>query len=191
MGEFAANICSALTGGARNSLLEQLQRNSILNEISTDQFSNQSNDYEVLTYIESKLTKFKIRKIGIFPQFTNMYIVDSVSAKMGNGRETLLDLDRNHSEICKFSGANESAYDAVGPNIKSMGERARDHTARCEHVRGGNSELQASHPVSYANDIGGAVPSRIASPRQKTPVNVPERWNTFFGRETLMSEISD
>lgn len=72
VGEFAANICSALTGGARNSLLEQLQRNSILNEISTDQFSNQSNDYEVLTYIESKLTKFKIRKIGIFPQFTNM-----------------------------------------------------------------------------------------------------------------------
>lgn len=138
MGEFAANICSALTGGARNSLLEQLQRNSILNEISTDQFSNQSNDYEVLTYIESKLTKFKIRKIGIFPQFTNMYIVDSVSAKMGNGRETLLDLDRNHSEICKFSGANDLAYDAVGPNIKSMGERARDHTARCEHVRGGN-----------------------------------------------------
>ena len=33
LGDFAANICSALTGEAKNSLLEQLQRNSILNEI--------------------------------------------------------------------------------------------------------------------------------------------------------------
>ena len=73
VGEFAANICSALTGGARNSLLEQLQRNSILNKISTDQFSIQSNDYEVLTYIESKLTKLTVhKKINIFPQVTNM-----------------------------------------------------------------------------------------------------------------------
>ena len=77
VGEFAANVCSALTGGARNSLLEQLQRNSILNELSTDQFSNQSIDYEVLTYIESKLTKLKIRKIAVVPQFTKMVCVQS------------------------------------------------------------------------------------------------------------------
>ena len=100
VGQFAANICSALTGGARNSLLEHSQRNSILIEISTDQSSNQSNDYEVLTYIETKMTKLKIHTISLIPQFTNMvcgpkliwrdrrrklwYILDSVSAKLGN-----------------------------------------------------------------------------------------------------------
>ena len=62
LGDFAANICSALTGEAKNSLLEQLQRNSILNEISTDQLSNQMNDYEVLTYYETRMTKLIIRK---------------------------------------------------------------------------------------------------------------------------------
>ena len=69
--KFAADICCGLTGHARNPLLKQLQRNSILNEVSTDQFSNQSNDYEVLTYVETKLTKLKIRHISFIPQMTN------------------------------------------------------------------------------------------------------------------------
>ena len=64
--------------------------------------------------------------------------MDSVSAKLGNGRETPLDLDRNHSEICKFSGANDPAYDAVGENIKSMAKRAREHQAVCPHDQRGN-----------------------------------------------------
>ena len=64
--------------------------------------------------------------------------MDSVSARLENGRETSLDLDRNHSEICKFSGADDRAYTAVGENIKAMAERARDHPVRCKHDQRGN-----------------------------------------------------
>ena len=37
--DFVANVCSSLTGNSKNSLLKQLQRKSVLNEMLNDQFS--------------------------------------------------------------------------------------------------------------------------------------------------------
>ena len=51
--ESAAKFCSALTGQTRNSLLQTLTKNSLLNEVSEDQFRPQLNDYEVLSYMET------------------------------------------------------------------------------------------------------------------------------------------
>ena len=52
--EFAATLSSALTGHTRNSLLQTLNRHSLLNEISSAQFQSQCEDYEVLTYFETQ-----------------------------------------------------------------------------------------------------------------------------------------
>ena len=52
--EFAARFSSALTGHTRNSLLQTLTRQSLLNEISSAQFQSQREDYEALTYFETQ-----------------------------------------------------------------------------------------------------------------------------------------
>ena len=80
--DLVANICSGLTGGSRNSLLKQLERNSILREISTEQFGPQIENYDILTYFETKLTKVVIGKVAFFPQITSM-VRPSVSCPHG------------------------------------------------------------------------------------------------------------
>ena len=61
------------------------------------------------------------------------YIVDKKSAKLGSSRETHRGLDRNHSDICKFSRPEDPVYLAVGPKLRNMAENARSHYARCDH----------------------------------------------------------
>ena len=63
--ESAAKFCSALTGQTRNSLLQTLTKHSLLNEVSTDQFRPQLNDYEVLTYIET--LKMNVKNLRYLP----------------------------------------------------------------------------------------------------------------------------
>ncbi len=63
--ESAAKFCSALTGRARNSLLQTLTKHSLLNEVSKDQFRPQLNDYEVLTYMETQ--KMSVRRLRHLP----------------------------------------------------------------------------------------------------------------------------
>ena len=58
----AAKLCSALTGHARNSLLQTLTKHSLLNEVSKDQFRFQLNDYEVLTFMETQ--KMGVKKLS-------------------------------------------------------------------------------------------------------------------------------
>ena len=63
----------------------------------------------------------------------SQYIVDQGSAKLGAPRETALGLDRNHSDICKFHGKDDRAYQGVEPNLKAMAESARGHNVQCDH----------------------------------------------------------
>ena len=58
--EAAANVCSAFTGQPRNKLLESLKSRSLINELSSDQFRHQLNDYEVLSLIERRKMPVKI-----------------------------------------------------------------------------------------------------------------------------------
>lgn len=55
------------------------------------------------------------------------------SAKLGAPRETALGLDRNHSEICKFLGKDDHAYQGVEPNLRAMAESSRAHNVQCDH----------------------------------------------------------
>ena len=55
------------------------------------------------------------------------------SAKLGSARETPLGLNRNHSNICKFTLDDSTYRESVGPNLLSMAENARNHQVRCNH----------------------------------------------------------
>ncbi|KAL8729216.1 MAG: hypothetical protein Q9181_005069 [Wetmoreana brouardii] len=135
--EAAAMVYSAVTGQPRNKLLDSLKKKSLINELSSDQFRHQMNDYEVLSFIERR--KMPVKTLPFWPA-KNMvstvlesckrrssyrkYIVDETSAKLGSARENHQDVDRNHSDICKFSGFQDRAYEGVAPNLKAMVNRA-------------------------------------------------------------------
>ena len=66
----AANICSVLTGTAKNSLLATLSKNSLYNEMTTDHFRTQLNDYDVISFFETRNMGVKIHKWKLLPQIS-------------------------------------------------------------------------------------------------------------------------
>ena len=68
------------------------------------------------------------------------FIVDPSSAKLGSAGENPQNIDRNHSDICKFSGLDDRAYEVVGPNLKAMANRARQRQVQCPHSQAGICE---------------------------------------------------
>ena len=76
LADVAANFASAMTGSAKNSLLKTLKKDSLLNEISKDEFQPQLGNYEVLTFIEAKMmdvhSGLKWIRFRIVPQITSM-----------------------------------------------------------------------------------------------------------------------
>ena len=63
--KFAANFYSAFTGQPRNNLLDSLKKKSPITEFSADQFRYQMNDYEILSFIETR--KMSVKILRIFP----------------------------------------------------------------------------------------------------------------------------
>lgn len=55
------------------------------------------------------------------------------SAKLGAPREIALGVDRNHSDICKFFGKDDRAYQGIEPNLRAMAESSRSHNVQCNH----------------------------------------------------------
>lgn len=78
VGNLIANVGSAITGNPKNSLLDQLKKKSFLNDLTIDMFSQQSNDYEILSYFETKKTAVKVKNRRILPK--TISIVRSASS---------------------------------------------------------------------------------------------------------------
>ena len=152
LADVAASFTSAMTGSAKSPLLKTLKQHSLLNEIFKDLFRPQSGNYEILTFIESKKMDVRIggkrMKFRLVPQFTSRvslyrlraqsatankwkYIVDTESAKLGGPREVCLTLDRNHSDICKFTGSEDSEYKLVKGNMQIMANRVQEMDVKC------------------------------------------------------------
>ena len=55
------------------------------------------------------------------------------SAKLGSAREILLGLNRNHSNICKFTLDDPVYREFVGPNLLAMAENGRNRHVHCDH----------------------------------------------------------
>ena len=72
MADVASKICSVLTGEPSNSLLDTLKKDSLLNEISSDQFNHQVNNYEILSFYETRKMEVKVKQRKFLPQVTSM-----------------------------------------------------------------------------------------------------------------------
>ena len=69
---FAANIYSSAMGNPKNSLLEQLEKKSVLNDVSLDHFRYQSGRYEIISYFETKMTRVKIKDRRVLPKWVSI-----------------------------------------------------------------------------------------------------------------------
>ena len=143
--------------------------------------------------------------------------MDPESAKLGSARETPLGLNRNHSNICKFSLDDPTYQEFVGPNLLSMAENARSRHVQCNHDAAEDHDKlnvtntnrsgsrQASHsrlttvavdsisrrPVLHASSIAGAPPSLIGLSGRNHWVNRFPRCEPFIGRDDLINDICE
>ena len=179
LADVAANFTSAMTGSAKNSLLKTLKQNSLLNEISKDHFRDQSGDYVVLTFIESKKMDVRIGgkriKLRLVPQITSMVflfpykaqggfanrwqcIVEADSAKLGVPGEVVLRLNRNHSDICKFSGPEDDDYELVKGNLEVMARKVQGMELTCPLC---NYTSEARTSLTLGRKLDSVVQNKI------------------------------
>ncbi|KAF8536938.1 hypothetical protein BDD12DRAFT_848775 [Trichophaea hybrida] len=123
LGQCVANILSAVSGGLQNSLLSTLKQNSVLNEIIRDNFCSQKEDYDVITFFETLPMKVKVVS-WIGSRSVPMLIVNPTSAKLGSTKEVALELDADHSGLCKFENSDDAGYEIVVRHLRILREKA-------------------------------------------------------------------
>ncbi|KAI5780839.1 hypothetical protein EDC01DRAFT_257131 [Geopyxis carbonaria] len=116
-----ANIWSAHTGEPKNNMLAMLGKESILTELMTEAFRYQKDKFKVVSFVESR--PMKIRSAVWLP-FASKMIVDREYAILGNSAELVLDLNRDHSSLCKFSSHQDPAYEIVERHLKEFVRKA-------------------------------------------------------------------
>ncbi|KAH6706632.1 Alpha/Beta hydrolase protein [Leptodontidium sp. MPI-SDFR-AT-0119] len=129
LGKVAANITTAVTGSVRNDLLKSLSKDSVLTQNTNDDFRHYWDDYQVLSFYETKATRVK-RLGGILGFILNTVVVDINSAKLGLGgrHETQIPIDADHSGVCKFEAA-DTKFEPVGRLIKKLVEEAKERSS--------------------------------------------------------------
>ncbi|KAF8249410.1 hypothetical protein K440DRAFT_641411 [Wilcoxina mikolae CBS 423.85] len=156
---------SAIGGQVNNNLLRYLAKNSLLTQISNEDFSYQWEDYRVVTFFETRATKLK--KAGIFGRAFKTVVVDAQSAKVGlaGHREIQISMDSDHTNLCKF-GAADSKYEPVAGQLKSLVQFCIDQNRPIQ-----NSPLGAEFDAHFM---------------------VPYAYNTAFaGREVIIDHLKD
>lgn len=185
----AAKVWSVFSRNPVNSLLGTLERNSLLNEISSDQFRHQVNDYRILSFYETKPMQVRVKRRKVFPRKASMMIVDRQSALLRAQREIQLGLDRNHSDICKFRRSGDYIYDDVSKNLKNMVDKARYYQVECGDAPRRELPPSYSHSRFFSNSVPGALPSHLALPRRAHRINLPKPCTPFIGRDKIIDDI--
>lgn len=109
------------TGNLRNDMLKLLNQSSKHLANLTVDFSHQYEDYQFLTVSETLgLVKAPVRTI----------IVDASSAVIGlpGHREHVLQLNRDHRQICKFEGNSNSDFKLVARHLKRLADAAVENS---------------------------------------------------------------
>ncbi|KAL2817671.1 hypothetical protein BDW59DRAFT_152466 [Aspergillus cavernicola] len=121
LGKIAANVAKFVSKGhAKNDLLQCLEGNSLFTRQMSARFSQQLEDYQVISFVEGK----EVFIGGSGPASISHLVVDEESAILGlpGQRETRLKLDADHSAMCKV-GNRGALYRLIKGNIKQMADQ--------------------------------------------------------------------
>ncbi|KAI9768271.1 MAG: hypothetical protein M1839_004165 [Geoglossum umbratile] len=151
LGQIAVNASTFFSGNLRNDLVDTLRKDSkYLAQISAD-FAHQYEDYEFLSVVETKgLMKAPIRTI----------VVESASAIIGlpGFREQVLELDRDHRQICKFT--EDPDFNRVARHLKRIAGLAIRNLA------------PLAPPQETAREVLDPVSANIDAATQQPPVDL-------------------
>jgi hypothetical protein len=157
LGDVVARTASFVLGSGQNDMVRNLRTGSkALAQLSAD-FSHQYEDFQFLSVIESvDLIQAPMNPIrtASLPQLLDVHlvpnalfqlIVDRASAELGlpGHRERVVELQRDHSQICKFE-AEEHGFKRVIKHLRKMAHDA------C----GGSASIAPSTiPISLADGV--------------------------------------
>ena len=142
IGQVSVNVVTFFSGNVRNDLVESLAKSSkYLAQLSAD-FSYQYEDYDFLSVVEMKgLIKAPVRTVSVGnvttaqPQhsFVPQIVVDSHSAviRLAGHREQVVDLDKDHSQICKLTEGPD--FNRVARHLKRLADSALKSTVPPNH----------------------------------------------------------
>ncbi|KAE9377690.1 hypothetical protein N431DRAFT_527699 [Stipitochalara longipes BDJ] len=145
LGQVAVNAITFFSGNLRNDLVESLKKSSrYLAQLSAD-FAHQYENYDFLSVVETR---------GLMRAPVRTVVVNPASAVIGlaGHREQVLELDRDHRQICKF--IQDADYNRVARHLK----RLADAASRGEMPNVETSGIQGN--TASAHDV---------NPKQETP----------------------
>ncbi|KAF8541800.1 hypothetical protein BDD12DRAFT_803421 [Trichophaea hybrida] len=107
-GKIAARIARCLSGSSSNNILFALEKSSVLTKQADEAFRSQLEDYQIVSFFETK-------KRRLFGMPLGMMVVDRESSAFGlaSQRESILPVDGDHSNMCKFASDGREFRDVA------------------------------------------------------------------------------
>ncbi|KAI9720649.1 MAG: hypothetical protein M1812_002829 [Candelaria pacifica] len=147
LGNIAASVARGVLRNPDNTFMEALKKNSLFEEGLIRAFRSQLESYRICSFFETLPMK-----LGL--------IVDKKSATLGldSSREKMIQMQANHSSICKFDSVDGSDYELVQENIGELAEDAVKATAERERLEAlktpgsASSTSVAAFIVPYSNN---------------------------------------
>jgi len=142
IGQIAVNAVRFFSGNLHNNLVASLKKSSkYLAQLSAD-FSHQYEDYDFLSVVETRgMMRAPLRTVVVDP--------DSAIIGLAGHREQVLELDKDHSQLCKL--AEGSDFNRVARHLKRLANSAiRSPASR-------NQEHDAGQEDSGPGPAGGSI----------------------------------
>ncbi|KAA8909197.1 hypothetical protein FN846DRAFT_943203 [Sphaerosporella brunnea] len=112
-----ANIIAASGGSVSNDLMLSLERDSQNARNANEVFRQTARDIEIVNFFECRNANLK-KPVGMH---TAAIVVDAKSATLGMLKEHQINMDCNHTAMCRFSG-RDHMYEPVGGQFRRLAE---------------------------------------------------------------------
>ncbi|KAI9701793.1 MAG: hypothetical protein M1836_001137 [Candelina mexicana] len=134
LGNIAASVARGVLQNPDNTFMEALKKNSLFEESLIRTFRSELESYRICSFFETLPTK----KLGL--------IVDKKSATLGlaSSREKVIQMQADHSSICRFDSIDGSDFELVQGNIGELAEEAVNALAERERVEASKSSVSVS-----------------------------------------------
>lgn len=137
LGSAAARILNFVTSSVSNDILTAVKKGSLYSDVLQEGFRHQLERYDIVSFVEGR-GQMRGRVI----------IVDRDSATFGlpGTRENIVDLKRNHSDICQFNFDNLediASYKIVQHNMRTAYNKIIESEDLMERLGGLNTPISA------------------------------------------------
>ncbi|KAI9681249.1 MAG: hypothetical protein M1817_002531 [Caeruleum heppii] len=169
LGDIAATIARSFVRSPKNSFMEALQKDTLFGDELVQNFRHLLEDFRILSFRES----LPFKKLGL--------IVDSKSATLGlaGARETVIDLDADHANACKFASTDDDAYVQVAGNLCRLVGSAVREAANLERLE----NLGAVAAPTLPSPATGPEGPHFLVPYTENP--------SFVGRHEILAKVKE